>query len=277
MRVASLSFLVYSLSLLTVTAGQSKAVTELDAITSAVAGATTAAETTADTAPTSTSSSESTESTSSTSSAETTAAETTSSAEQPTTTSSSEAPSTTDQAATTTSSSSSPATTDGPSTTSDPSSTSSSSSSSSSTTQLTTSHTVKTITTIHTISGTPIPTTLTTTSASVGEVTNPPGLNNDSGSGNSSGLSSSSKKTIVGVCVGVGGAIVLGAVALVFWRMNARKRHAQENDEATDLMSGTAVGAGAREKAPSPASGTPFRSTLDQYHNPGPVNAASNF
>jgi hypothetical protein len=43
-------------------------------------------------------------------------------------------------------------------------------------------------------------------------------------------------------------------------------------------MSGTAVGTGVREKAPSPAAGgTPFRSTLDQYHNPGPVNAASNF
>lgn len=77
--------------------------------------------------------------------------------------------------------------------------------------------------------------------------------------------------------VGVGGAIIVGALAVVGWRIHARKA-AQDNDEAADLMSGTAVGAGAREKAPSPgAGGTPFKTTLDQYHNPGPVNAASNF
>ena len=77
--------------------------------------------------------------------------------------------------------------------------------------------------------------------------------------------------------MGVGGAILIGAIGVVFWRMSARKRNAARTDEDADLMSGTAVGTGAREKAPSPHGGTPFQSTLDQYHNPGPVNAASNF
>jgi flagellar biosynthesis/type III secretory pathway M-ring protein FliF/YscJ len=103
-------------------------------------------------------------------------------------------------------------------------------------------------------------------------------LNGSTNKDSSSGLSSSQKKIIIGVVVGVGGAIIIGAIAVVMWRIRVRRRAAADNDEAADLMSGTAVGTGAREKAPSPgAGGTPFRSTLDQYHNPGPVNAASNF
>lgn len=70
---------------------------------------------------------------------------------------------------------------------------------------------------------------------------------------------------------------MIGVIGLVFWRLRSKKNRG-DSDEAADLMSGIPVGAGAREKAPSPgAGGTPFRSTLDQYHNPGPVNAASNF
>jgi hypothetical protein len=110
-----------------------------------------------------------------------------------------------------------------------------------------------------------------------GEATSAPGLNEDSSSDSDGGLSESNKKVVIGVVVGVGGAIVIGVIGLVFWRLRSKKNRG-DTDEAADLMSGTPVGAGAREKAPSPgAGGTPFRSTLDQYHNPGPVNAASNF
>lgn len=77
--------------------------------------------------------------------------------------------------------------------------------------------------------------------------------------------------------VGVGGAALLAGVAFVAWRVWGRKRH-EDTDEDDLMNAGTAVGANAREKAPSPGAGTtPFKSTLDQYHNPGPVNAASNF
>lgn len=111
---------------------------------------------------------------------------------------------------------------------------------------------------------------MTTTSTPVAE----PSLNSDKSSG-SSGVSSSDKKIIIGVVVGVGGAILIGALGLVFWRIH-KKRNGQFGDE-DDLMGGTAVGSNPREKAPSPANNTPFKNTLDQYHNPGPVNAASNF
>lgn len=127
-------------------------------------------------------------------------------------------------------------------------------------------------------------TTMTTTSsvntpaattAKSGNTTDTPGLNASKDNGGSSGLSNSQEKIVIGVVVGVGGAIILGAVGVVFWRLRRRRR--AQHDEDADLMSGTAVGSGTREMAPSPASGTPFRSTLDQYHNPGPVNPASNF
>jgi hypothetical protein len=116
----------------------------------------------------------------------------------------------------------------------------------------------------------------TGTGTSAPDSTGTPGLSKGSSGGDSSGITEDQKKIIIGVVVGVGGAILIGAIIAVFWRISSRKRKAAQSDEVTDLMSGTAVGAGAREKAPSPG-GTPFRSTLDQYHNPGPVNAASNF
>lgn len=116
---------------------------------------------------------------------------------------------------------------------------------------------------------------MTTTSAPA--EASSPSLNGGNSSSSSSGVSESDKKIIIGVVVGVGGAIVLGVLGVVIWRIQ-KKRNEQYNDEDDDLMGGTAVGSGPREKAPSPAhGGTPFKSTLDQYHNPGPVNAASNF
>jgi hypothetical protein len=107
---------------------------------------------------------------------------------------------------------------------------------------------------------------MTSTSIPASE-TSSPSLSGDSSSNSSSGVSSADKKIIIGV------------LAIVIWRIQ-KKRSGQYNEEDDDLMGGTAVGSGPREKAPSPsagAQGTPFKSTLDQYHNPGPVNAASNF
>lgn len=119
-----------------------------------------------------------------------------------------------------------------------------------------------------------MPTVLTTTSAPA--TSKSPSLNGNTVS-SSSGISEADKKIIIGVVVGVGGAIVLGVLGVVIWRIH-KKRNEQYNQDDDDLMGGTAVGSGKREMAASPAhSGTPFKSTLDQYHNPGPVNAASNF
>lgn len=128
-----------------------------------------------------------------------------------------------------------------------------------------------------TISGTPQATVVLSTSTPAATATSTSPSLNGNNSSSSSGVSASDKKIIIGVVVGVGGAILLGVLGVVFWRIQ-KKRNEGYNDEDDDLMGGTAVGSGPREKVPSPAQGgTPFKNTLDQYHNPGPVNAASNF
>jgi hypothetical protein len=106
-------------------------------------------------------------------------------------------------------------------------------------------------------------------------VTSAASLNNggDNGSG-SSGLSSSSKKIIGGVVGGVGGAILLGGIAIVCWRIWGRKQRGLEDDD--DLMGGTGSAVG--EKPLSANQNTPFQTNLEQYHNPGGrPNAAANF
>ncbi|KAF2441405.1 hypothetical protein P171DRAFT_523418 [Karstenula rhodostoma CBS 690.94] len=86
------------------------------------------------------------------------------------------------------------------------------------------------------------------------------------------GLSSTNKSIIGGVVGGVGGAILLGGIALVCWRMWGKKKRVTEDD--ADLMAGTGSALG--DKTQSSAS--PFQSNLEQYHNPGGrPNAAANF
>ncbi|PGH30296.1 hypothetical protein GX50_06923 [[Emmonsia] crescens] len=106
-----------------------------------------------------------------------------------------------------------------------------------------------------------------------------PGLGKEGGGSNgSSGLSDSSKKTIIGVVVGVGGAVILGGLALVAWRLR-RKRNARGLNDDDDLMNaGTAVGSSSHETSTmGTTTHSPFKATLDQYHHPGGVNPSSNF
>ena len=83
-------------------------------------------------------------------------------------------------------------------------------------------------------------------------------------------MSSSTKSIIGGVIGGIGGAALLGALAVVAWRVWGRKKHIDEDeyDPNKDILA---------DKTSSVDGQTPFRSTLDQYHHPGPVNTASNF
>ncbi|KAH7369510.1 hypothetical protein BKA65DRAFT_486416 [Rhexocercosporidium sp. MPI-PUGE-AT-0058] len=103
-------------------------------------------------------------------------------------------------------------------------------------------------------------------------------LNSDGGS-SSSGMSTKTRNTIIGVVVGIGGAILLAGLGVVAFRIWGRRRNSDEND---GLMS---FGNTGHEKpGSSSATGTtgtsPFTSTLENYHNParnGNVNASSNF
>lgn len=86
-------------------------------------------------------------------------------------------------------------------------------------------------------------------------------------------MSESNKKVIGGVVGGVGGALLLGGIALVFWRMKKRQSRVTEDDD--DLMAGTGAALGDK---PANTGASPFQSNLEQYHNPGGrPNAAANF
>lgn len=107
--------------------------------------------------------------------------------------------------------------------------------------------------------------------------------------GNSSsppGMSDTTKKTIIGVVVGIGGAIVLGALAVVAWRVWGRRKQTEESDGLMDYDRSTGGGfekqdlsyAGAGQQVSQQHQHqTPFKSTLEDYHKPGQVTASSNF
>ena len=104
-------------------------------------------------------------------------------------------------------------------------------------------------------------------------ITEAPTSQQDSGS-NGNGLSQSNKNIIGGVVGGVGGALLLGGIALVFLRMKKRRTRVHEDDDDMTLGTGSALG----DKPNSGHSATPFQSNLEQYHNPGGrPNAAANF
>lgn len=103
-------------------------------------------------------------------------------------------------------------------------------------------------------------------------------LNNDSDSSSSSGMSSSTKKIIGGVVGGVGGAIVLGALAIVAWRIWGRKKNQVDDDDDYTLAGSNAHQPLNTEKRNSSSPNDMFNRTLEQHHTPGGrVNAAANF
>ncbi|KAI1141180.1 hypothetical protein F5Y05DRAFT_301507 [Hypoxylon sp. FL0543] len=94
-----------------------------------------------------------------------------------------------------------------------------------------------------------------------------------------SGMPQATKNTIIGVCVGVGGAIVLAAAGVLFWRLRSKRRSQEENEELVSYGDGFG-GPGTAEKTEpsgSTAGRSPFQSTLESYHAPTQTNAASNF
>jgi uncharacterized membrane protein YebE (DUF533 family) len=140
-------------------------------------------------------------------------------------------------------------------------------------TLVTTSATQEVITTITSVSaGSTIH--ITRTSSSVVPLTtsvDPASLTNGGSSGGSSGLSDTAKKTIGGVVGGVGGALLLAGLAYTAWRIWGKKKNLHDDDLYDPNLNQDKL------SATTGSDSTPFRSTLDQYHQPGPVNTASNF
>jgi len=104
-----------------------------------------------------------------------------------------------------------------------------------------------------------------------------PSVQNGGGSGGSGsgGISTSSKKIIGGVVGGIGGAILVGGIAIVLWRMYARKQKSKVTED--DIIFAGQNDSLMREKEIG-NTGVPLRSNSEHYHNPnGAVNTASNF
>lgn len=98
-------------------------------------------------------------------------------------------------------------------------------------------------------------------------------------SSSSSGMSKKTKSTVIGVVVGVGGAIVLGGLFIVAWRIWGRKKSEEEGDGLMGFRTGSA-GHEKTSSVSAPTQASPFQSTLENYHNPARnnnVNASSNF
>lgn len=94
------------------------------------------------------------------------------------------------------------------------------------------------------------------------------------GSGSGSSLSDSSKKIIGGVVGGVGGAILIGGLAIVAWRLWGKKKRQQlpQDDYMPDSQNDSI-----HKEQGSSAPGAAM-SALGDYRNPnGGVNTASNF
>jgi len=104
--------------------------------------------------------------------------------------------------------------------------------------------------------------------------TSTPGLADDGDSdGNSSGMSTQTRNTVIGVVVGIGGAIVLAGLAIVAWRIWGRRKNQEEADGLMDYSN-----PGEKSDVGGSTSGrTPFQSTLESYHAPTHVNQSSNF
>ncbi|KAL1892887.1 hypothetical protein Sste5346_006780 [Sporothrix stenoceras] len=114
-------------------------------------------------------------------------------------------------------------------------------------------------------------------------------LSSSEGGSKTSGMSTSTRNIIIGVVVGVGGAIILVVIGLVALRIHKRKQAARDGGNGFndyDPNYGNAP-VGALEKTEggnntgAVAAGvpgrSPFQSTLESYHTPTQVNTASNF
>ncbi|KAK8073741.1 hypothetical protein PG994_004640 [Apiospora phragmitis] len=106
-----------------------------------------------------------------------------------------------------------------------------------------------------------------------------PGLSEGQTNSGDGGMTPQTRNTIIGVCVGVGGAIVLAAAGVLIWRLRARRRDQEDGEDLVNYGAGTSQfnNAGPEKNEPGSMSGrSPFQSTLESYHAPS-SNTGTNF
>jgi hypothetical protein len=89
-------------------------------------------------------------------------------------------------------------------------------------------------------------------------------------------MSAKTRSTIIGVVVGLGGAVLLGGLAVVAYRIWGRKKSGQDTDDYYD-QSRPSTGLEKVGGSSGSGSSNPFKSTLESYHTPAKLNASSNF
>ncbi|KAJ1335642.1 Mid2 like cell wall stress sensor [Microdochium nivale] len=87
----------------------------------------------------------------------------------------------------------------------------------------------------------------------------------------------SNKNVIIGVCVGVGGAIVLAVAGVLYWRLRNKRRQEVDQDELQSFGTGYGPPSTAEKSEGTSNTRSPFQSTLESYHAPTQTNTASNF
>lgn len=86
------------------------------------------------------------------------------------------------------------------------------------------------------------------------------------------------RNTIIGVVVGIGGAILIGAIGMVAFRIWGRRKHSEEDDGLMSYdLSSNGFEKHEASNSISNSQRTPFQSTLENYHQPSGVNPSSNF
>jgi len=132
-------------------------------------------------------------------------------------------------------------------------------------------------TSVLTVSGGSLSTSYSSSTVSSAKSTGTPAASLSSDSTSSTSMSTKTRNTVIGVVVGVGGAIVLVGLGVVAWRIWGRKKNEDENDGLMGFRDGSS-GMGHEKTGSASAAGNPFQSTLENYHNPARnVNASSNF
>lgn len=118
-------------------------------------------------------------------------------------------------------------------------------------------------------------------STAVSSSTVTPTLAQESSKNDNEGMSKETQNTIIGVCVGVGGAIVLAVAGLLIWRLRKRRQDQEDGEDLVNYGAGTSqFNSGGPEKMEpggSVSGRSPFQSTLESYHAPAQSNTGTNF
>ncbi|CAK7562903.1 MAG: hypothetical protein SEPTF4163_000759 [Sporothrix epigloea] len=125
----------------------------------------------------------------------------------------------------------------------------------------------------------------TTAVETVATTTPTSALSSSQGNNKTSGMSAQTRNIIIGVVVGVGGAVILAVLGLVALRIRRQKQAARDGNGMNDYdpnYGNVPVGALEKTEGGAAAAGgvpgrSPFQSTLESYHTSTPVNTASNF